>query len=320
MLQAHPCFPAQIGTYRGDHHGRASSPTHCGTRQLPEPLVQPARNKSLTPSRVRADILQLACNLATAEANAHSASTDRKEVRGMPVLQLPEPSTEKLEHSPLELVVCQVRHERNLAVADAKRRLRYTEGWEASTRCSTRPPASPSTSWAARRAYRTTFDQQRGWNFRPADGAWTVVLMPEFFALETRAYTDWADSSSRLDELVRLVESVLEPSVEQRLGLRFIDRVKDPVAAPRRLEGLDRRSPVGACSSQRLRSGDQGGPAGAPARRRRRYGGAPPSRLLAGRFPRRSRLALSPRPRLLKVRGRAFSPDDIRDVPSACTR
>ena len=75
----------------------------------------------------------------------------------------------------------------------------------------------------------TAFDQQRGWNFRSADGAWTVVLMPEFFALETRAYTDWMNFSSRLDELVRLVESALEPSVEQRLGLRFIDRVKDPV-------------------------------------------------------------------------------------------
>ena len=47
--------------------------------------------------------------------------------------------------------------------------------------------------------------------------------------METRAYTDWMDFSSRLDELVRLVESALEPSVEQRLGLRFIDRLEDPV-------------------------------------------------------------------------------------------
>ena len=46
----------------------------------------------------------------------------------MPALQLPEPSTEKLEHSPLELVVCQVRHERNLAVADAKRALEVHRG------------------------------------------------------------------------------------------------------------------------------------------------------------------------------------------------
>ena len=144
-------------------------------------------------------------------------------------LQLPEPSTEKLERSPLELVVCQVRHERNLAVADAKRALEVYGGLDGKY-----PVLDEATGIALNilggpGGMSTTPDQQRGWNLRSADGAWTVVLMPEFFALETRAYTDWTDCSRRLDELVRLVESALEPSLEQRLGLRFIDRIKDPV-------------------------------------------------------------------------------------------
>ena len=147
----------------------------------------------------------------------------------MPALQLPEPSTEKLEHSPLELVVCQVRHERNLAVADAKRALEVHGGLGGKYPVLDEAAGIALNIMGGPAGVSTTSDQQRGWNFRSADGAWTVVLMPEFFALETRAYTDWADFSSRLDELVRLVESVLEPSVEQRLGLRFIDRVKDPV-------------------------------------------------------------------------------------------
>ena len=112
----------------------------------------------------------------------------------MPGLQLPEPSTERLERSPLELVVCQVRHERNLAVGDAKRALevynglggrggKYPDFDEAAGAALniTRGPAGVA----------TTTDQQRGWNCRSADGAWTVVLMPDFFALETRAYTQY---------------------------------------------------------------------------------------------------------------------------------
>jgi uncharacterized protein (TIGR04255 family) len=67
--------------------------------------------------------------------------------------------------------------------------------------------------------------------------------MPEFFALETRAYSDWMDFSARLEELVRLVQGALGPSLEQRLGLRFIDRIRDPViSSPAGWEGwIDER-------------------------------------------------------------------------------
>ena len=159
----------------------------------------------------------------------------------MPGLQLTEPSTERLERSPLELVVCQVRHERNLAVGDAKRAPEVYNGLGG------RGGKYPDFDEAAGDALNitggpagvaTTTDQQRGWNCRSADGAWTVVLMPDFFALETRACTDWTDFSARLDELVRMVEAALEPSLEQRLGLRFIDRIKDPaVRSPGGWEG-----------------------------------------------------------------------------------
>lgn len=160
----------------------------------------------------------------------------------MPGLQLRAPRTEQLQRSPLELVVCQLRHERNVAVADVKRALAVHAGLEeqypsideaanmALTMALTLPggPAGVSTS----------ADQQRGWNFRSTDGNWTVVLMPEFFALETRAYTDWADFSTRLAALAGLVDEVLEPSLEQRLGLRFIDRITEPkMSAPAQWQG-----------------------------------------------------------------------------------
>lgn len=146
----------------------------------------------------------------------------------MPGLQLQAPRTERLERSPLELVVCQVRHERNLAVADAKRALAVHAGLE---------ELYPSIDEAANMALNilggpagvsTAADPQRGWNVHSTDGNWTVVLMPEFFALETRGYVDWDDFAARLTTLVGLVDEVLEPSLEQRLGLRLIDRITDP--------------------------------------------------------------------------------------------
>jgi uncharacterized protein (TIGR04255 family) len=161
----------------------------------------------------------------------------------MPGLQLPEPSTEKLERSPLELVVCQVRHERNLAVADAKRALEVHGGLGGKYPVLEEAAGIALNIMGGPAGVSTASDQQRGWNFRSADGAWTVVLMPEFFALETRAYSDWMDFSARLEELVRLVQGTLEPSLEQRLGLRFIDRIKDPViSSPAEWEGwIDER-------------------------------------------------------------------------------
>jgi uncharacterized protein (TIGR04255 family) len=151
----------------------------------------------------------------------------------MPGLELPAPRTERLTRSPLELVVCQVRHERNLAVADAKRALRVHDGLEEQY-----PTIDESSGMALNivggpTGLSTATDQQRGWSFRSSDGNWTVVLMPDFFALETKAYEDWEDFSARLAAVVRHVDEVLEPSLEQRVGLRFIDRITDPkMSAP----------------------------------------------------------------------------------------
>jgi uncharacterized protein (TIGR04255 family) len=161
----------------------------------------------------------------------------------MPGLRLPEPSTERLERSPLELVVCQVRHERNMAVADAKRALEVHGGLGGKYPVLDEAAGITLNIVGGAGGVSTTPDQQRGWNFRSADGAWTVVLMPEFFALETRSYADWTDFSTRLDELVRLVHAAFEPSLEQRLGLRFIDRIKDPlIRSPEEWKGwIDER-------------------------------------------------------------------------------
>jgi uncharacterized protein (TIGR04255 family) len=73
----------------------------------------------------------------------------------------------------------------------------------------------------------------RGWRFRSNDEMWTVVIMPGFFALETTGYDDWTDFSSRLANLVGAVETHLQPSLERRLGIRYVTKLREyDVSAP----------------------------------------------------------------------------------------
>lgn len=157
----------------------------------------------------------------------------------MAPLAFPAPHTERLERSPLQLVVCQVRHERLSASADAERAFAIRDGLggrypvdEEAAALNLNLAAGPAGVVPA------GSEREQGWNFKSADGAWTVVLMPDFFALEARAYTDWQDFSERLDAVVRQVEQVASPRVERRLGLRFIDRITDPrVESPQKWAG-----------------------------------------------------------------------------------
>lgn len=73
-------------------------------------------------------------------------------------------------------------------------------------------------------------ETNRGWRFRSSDEKWTVVIMSDFFSLETNEYSTWEDFKDRLTELTNAVHDQLSPSIETRLGLRYIDRLTAPVA------------------------------------------------------------------------------------------
>jgi uncharacterized protein (TIGR04255 family) len=67
-----------------------------------------------------------------------------------------------------------------------------------------------------------------GWRMTSADG-WIVTIMPDSAALETSRYTTWDDDfRPRLRNLIEAVASRIGPAVEQRLGLRYVDRVTQP--------------------------------------------------------------------------------------------
>lgn len=63
------------------------------------------------------------------------------------------------------------------------------------------------------------------WRFSDVDGHWRVSLTSDFMALETTAYTSRSDFLRRLRELVTALSQHFEPSLIDRLGIRYIDRI-----------------------------------------------------------------------------------------------
>ena len=144
-------------------------------------------------------------------------------------LDLAEPSTERLKRAPLSLVVCQVRHEKNLAAADAKRAVAIHDALKGDYETLEEQSAQDLTVQAGPLGVQTLpGETARRWRMRSKDEAWTVVVMPDFFSIETTSYLDWDDFKRRLLELTTAVVEQIDPALEQRIGLRFINQISHP--------------------------------------------------------------------------------------------
>jgi len=151
---------------------------------------------------------------------------------------LPDRIKAPLSKSPLQLVVCQVRFEETLAVSDAKLVLRLHDDLGGRTGRypklesvrGTRIEIPMSAGGPLGAPSETAFT---GWRMSSIDG-WIVTIMPDSVVLETSRYTTWdADFGPRLAELVDAVASRISPNLEQRLGLRYVDRITQPkVSSP----------------------------------------------------------------------------------------
>ncbi len=126
--------------------------------------------------------------------------------------------------------MCQVRHDRILAVADARRGLAVQERLNGLyMQMNQRHAVEATFMLAGEKGSQLSHDQApTGWQLRSDDDAWTVTLDAEFFSLETSAYTTWPYFRERLDSLVSAVIDTYEPVLESRLGLRFVNEITDP--------------------------------------------------------------------------------------------
>lgn len=63
------------------------------------------------------------------------------------------------------------------------------------------------------------------WRFNNGESTWKVGLSPSFLSLETTAYSSRTEFMERLKEVVRALERHVEPTVVDRLGIRYINRI-----------------------------------------------------------------------------------------------
>jgi len=142
-------------------------------------------------------------------------------------LQLPDPKEDRLESSPLSLVVCQVRHEPVPGVADARRILDIQEVLGDKYPKVEQRPGIVSVPLAIGAPPLPT-EQPSGWQMKSEDDSWVITLDPQWFAIETSAYVSWVDFRSRMDQLVSAVVQVHDPNLEARVGLRMVDEIQHP--------------------------------------------------------------------------------------------
>jgi len=167
----------------------------------------------------------------------------------MTTIELPAPKTDTLTNAPLELVVWQVRHERltdasparALAVRDllADPYPNISQGDVAELVIGPLPMVASQGS--------------SGWQLKSADNLWTVVLIQDFLALESSGYTTWTEFFRRAKDLLGAVTQVSKPALVQRVGLRYVDRIKTMKAArPKEWEGLLETQVLGMASHGQL--------------------------------------------------------------------
>lgn len=145
-------------------------------------------------------------------------------------LNLPQPDTARLERSPLELVVCQIRHERKPAVADPQVPIALHEALGGSEGpYSTLDEATSSDVSMTMTPQGPTLSESKstGWQFTGPDSAWAVTFFPDHFALQTTAYTTWDDFRQRLQTLVNAATAHVAPALMRRCGLRYVDRISE---------------------------------------------------------------------------------------------
>lgn len=63
------------------------------------------------------------------------------------------------------------------------------------------------------------------WRLADVEAHWRISLTAEFVALETTRYTSRADFLARLREVLDAVARHVEPTLVDRVGLRYIDRI-----------------------------------------------------------------------------------------------
>jgi uncharacterized protein (TIGR04255 family) len=147
-------------------------------------------------------------------------------------LTLPELDETALKRPPLVVVICQVRYEQNLVVSDGDTGIKIHE--QLGGRDGPYRWIEPLQTMAAQIEIGpygfgqgvAPGIQSNGWRFKSEEGAWTVTVLPDSTSIETTAYKEWRGGfKDRSVEVLRAIAKHVKPSVEQRIGLRYVNRI-----------------------------------------------------------------------------------------------
>ena len=153
------------------------------------------------------------------------------------MLDLPDPDRSLLTNSPLDLVVCQVRFDQRAVIsASSKVGFEFQAALQADdeSRWKMEPVEGPPpvnivvTPDGAQQI--SGGDPIKGWRFASVDGVFIVVLMPDSIAVETRRYTGWDSFRATVERALDRLVTNFGPEIELRVGLRYVDRLKDEAA------------------------------------------------------------------------------------------
>ena len=70
-----------------------------------------------------------------------------------------------------------------------------------------------------------------GWQILAADSSFVVTVMPDNLIMQRTNYSRWSDSIGLpMSAVLEVLAQTLKPSLRTRVGLRYIDRFRDPAA------------------------------------------------------------------------------------------
>lgn len=93
------------------------------------------------------------------------------------------------------------------------------------------------------------------WRFLDRDETWMVTLGSDFVGIETRRYTSRNDFLDRFHEVLSACQSLFEPAAADRVGIRYVNRITDPLLHD--LRALVRPEVLGIAMTPLLESAEQ---------------------------------------------------------------
>jgi uncharacterized protein (TIGR04255 family) len=84
------------------------------------------------------------------------------------------------------------------------------------------------------------------WRLKDAEGVWNVAIAPDFVALETSTYQSRDNFVDRWRVVIEAFGEIFEPASYERLGVRYVNRLRDDVVPKDEWKALIRDEVYGA--------------------------------------------------------------------------